>query len=100
MSSVKIASVADLWKRNKANAWDNGTSPEDVFRFIDDGVPLHDESEVESVLWWLERLQDGRDLGEDEFIFTEADGEIVDGYHRLTAARLLGLKTFPVTVVQ
>jgi hypothetical protein len=105
---VKLVSLGNLWNKNKDPVWESGLTPEDVanaFIHDDDYVWAQvDEEElvrydVESVAFWVDRLRKYVDKEKDIparwNIFVDENGEIIDGYHRMTAAYIVGLRYFP-----
>ena len=106
---TELLPIASIWEQNKSNAWESGLTPEDValvFMYDNDAVwDQADEddlakADVESVAWWIDTLRPF--VGKEEEIpkrwntFVDGSGEIVDGYHRITAAIVLGLDRFPI----
>ena len=90
--------VDDEWEELKDKPWDSGVTPQQVLMHITKGMhpELKDSYDVETTKWAMEqfRLADGavpRKLA----VVVDYDYDIVDGFHRLTAAKILGINEIP-----
>jgi len=108
-SDARYLPLPPIWEQNKAAAWDSGLTPQDLFNhyaygdeYVEQRAAEDEDAarDVQSVGWWLEQFASwprGSDVPSEHDIFLDRDGEIVDGYHRMTAATLAGYDVFPVT---
>lgn len=101
---VRLRMLSTIWSRNKSNTWESGLSPSDILADASGDIPIvwpsdEEDADIASVTWWVGTLGD---YGSPELvpnrlaIFVHRDDEIIDGYHRMTAAMILGWKRFPV----
>lgn len=87
--------VDDEWEEIRNRPWDSGFTPEQVMAHITKG--LHPELEgsydVEATKWAMEqiRISDGNV----QPVLVDVDLDVVDGYHRIAAAKILGMKKIP-----
>ena len=88
-----------VWEANRYNEWDSGYTPDDVATEITGGEGYVDEDDYDylSVSYWMDQIEEfqGKTWPKGWEIFVDETGEVVDGYHRLTAAIIVG-KSLPV----
>jgi len=102
-----VLPLDDLWDNNADNSWESLT-PRNVYDHIANGdeyaeaIAEDDESaryDIDSVYHWMDQLRGYRgreeEIPEDWNIFVDSSGEVIDGYHRLTAAMVIGLRKYP-----
>ncbi|HEY5657682.1 MAG TPA: GNAT family N-acetyltransferase [Myxococcota bacterium] len=104
---VRYVPLLPIWEQNKDNPWDELT-PEDVFNVFVHGDDYTEElladdpaatQDMASVNWWLDQFAQwptGSDVPPEHNMFIDEQGEVVDGYHRMTAAMIRGYDVFPV----
>jgi hypothetical protein len=107
-----MINVDKEWDDRKANPWDCADGliwPSDFLpgSEYDEEDPPPDykaaaEQHAATVRFWIDRLTPYRGIEGQipiEWSVTyNSDGELLDGMHRLTAAKIVGLKTFPEVI--
>jgi hypothetical protein len=71
--------------------WDSGLTP----RHILAGLAIDGEYDLEAVRWWIDKLSHLASIPKDLAVEVDEDLDIVDGFHRLTAAKILDIEHFP-----
>jgi len=93
----------EVWEANRYNEWESGYTPTDVAEEITGGEGYVDEDDYDyqSVSYWMHQIENfrGREWPEGWEIFVDENGEVVDGYHRLTAAIIVG-RPIPISYAQ
>jgi len=70
--------------------WDSGFTPLQVYERLAENEPVDENYDIQSVRFHMKQLQSGNI----QSIEVDDDG-ITDGYHRIVAAKMLGLKGLP-----
>lgn len=85
-----LLDVSTAFETIKNVSWDSGYTPRQVYEHLAEGELMNNNYDVRSVKYHMQQLR----AGNIQSIEVDDEG-ITDGYHRITAAKVLGIKGLP-----
>ena len=93
---MDLLDVDDYWEDIKDVPWDSGYTPRQVVKCITMGeCPTQAEYDVKLVKHFVRQFKLYRNDLDRWPVEVDHDRDIVDGFHRLTAAKILNIGMFP-----